>query len=154
MDWGPDWGAMHAIGTASAGLIAVLAAIGYWIWSKRHWPRLAAFLVIGGMTAVVSGPVGAWLGNIAFTVDGLATSWIAQAIGAVGLSGLTTIFLIFPLWNNLWHGHVTTRTLILGAISPIAVAIIPGYIGLTLTTVLAWLAWLITMPISFGLGLL
>ena len=146
-----DWSIGHASLVVGAGVGALLIAILYWVFSERKYKRSAVILAIAGSTCVISGPTGQWLGSITTTIDGWVSGIVAQLTGALVLGGLIAIILIVPLVIHMVNNKVTTKTLVMGVVSPLAVALIPGYVGWMIATALGWVAWLITWPIALGL---
>lgn len=147
-----DWNFGHASLVIGAGVIALLIAGIYWITSERKFKRAAITLVIAGATCVVSGPIGQTIGGWTLTLDGWISSVLGQFTGALVLGGIVGILIITPLAIWIKNNKINTPQLLLGLISPFAVAAIPGYIGYGLTTAMGWIAWLITWPIALGLG--
>ena len=147
-----DWSFGHAGLVVGAGVGALLIAVLYWAFSERKFRRSAVILAIAGATCIISGPIGQWLGAITLTIDGWVSDVITQWTGAIAISGLIAIVLIVPLVIHIKNNKITTKTMIMGTVSPIAVAMIPGYVGWTLSTALGWVAWLITWPIALGLN--
>ena len=147
-----DWSVGHASLVVGAGVGALLLAILYWTFSERKFARAAVVLTIAGATCVIAGPIGQWIGGITNTIDGWVSGLIAQLTGAVVIGGLVGLVLIVPLVLHIKNNKINTKTLVMGAASPIAVAMIPGYVGWALSTGLGWIAWLITWPIALGLN--
>lgn len=147
-----EWGIGHAGLVVGAGVGAILVAVLYWTFSERKYKRVAVILMIAGATCVISGPVGQWLGGITTTVDGVVSGLLAQVTGAITVMGIVGLVLIMPLWIHIKNNKITTKTMVMGAASPIAVAMIPGYIGWGLSTGLGWIAWIVTWPIAAGLN--
>lgn len=146
-----DWSIGHASLVVGAGVGALTLALLYWAFSARKYKRTAVIVAIAGSTCVISGPVGQWLGGITQTVDGWVSGIVAQLTGALVLGGLIALLLIVPLTIHLINNKISTGTLVMGIASPLAVALIPGYVGWMISTALGWVAWLITWPIALGL---
>lgn len=147
-----EWSIGHASLVVGAGVGALVIAVVYWIASERKFKRAAVILTIAGATCVISGPIGQWLGSITTTVDGWVASAVGQLTGALAVGGLIALPLIIILAIHLKNNKISTQTMVMGAFAPVAIALIPGYVGWALSTALGWIAWLITWPIAMGLN--
>ena len=143
---GPGLDSLKLNGAVSAaiGLVCLAVAAAIWFFGNKHTPRFVVLLIMTGMAGMVGTPLGAWMRHaVAWANDTAAkitTRWTGAAVTGL-LAGLAVYVLAIRMKDN----KVDRVTLGTAAVTPVAVASIPGPVGAAaysvvtaITSVVGW----------------
>lgn len=131
----------HTTPTAAASALALI--IGFLIWTvgRQQWPRVTAFLFIGGAAGLVNTPLGRWVREAIAWLYGQVGDFAGQLVGvsAGTVAVVAAIGLGIMVGFHVHHRAIGDKTLIAAAAIPWAVLFVPGAVG-------SFLAWLVSVP--------
>ncbi len=142
---GPGLDSLKLNGAVSAaiGLVCLAVAAAIWFFGNKHTPRFVVLLIMTGMAGMVGTPLGAWMRHaVAWANDtaAITTRWTGAAVTGL-LAGLAVYVLAIRMKDN----KVDRVTLGTAAVTPVAVASIPGPVGAAaysvvtaITSVVGW----------------
>lgn len=133
------------------GVICLAAAIILLTIGDRHWPWAILTLIIAAADALLATPVGSWIhqaitwandavGSVTGRFTGVVVGFLASAV-------IATVFVVKLIRKKLDNWTFTT-----GALTPAALAAIPGPAGAVLMFVVTFPVWLLSQIIAWALS--
>ncbi len=114
--------------SATVGLLCLIAAALIWTVGQKHTPRLVVVLTFVGTLGIANTVMGGWLRSAVGWVDDITGQLTGALTGAV-IVGLIGMVAFYVLIVHVWKRNITTKTLIVAAVAPLAVTSIPGVVG-------------------------
>ncbi|MFG3136096.1 hypothetical protein ACGFZA_07720 [Streptomyces sp. NPDC048211] len=127
-----DAGISAATGGTCLGAAGVLYVADRLPWiskfaAKVKSPQIQVVLVLAASVGLASTPLGLMLNNLVTRIDGMVSSLVGEYTG-VGITFALALAALLWLISDFMAG-VQTRTLILAALTPVLVVMIPGAVG-------------------------
>jgi hypothetical protein len=138
--------------SGTLGAVALLAAFLMWTVGRGHWPKFILALVITGTAGLMKSRVGDWVRS--------PINWLNNAISGVagwlgiGLSlGIIVGVLVYVLVRHIKDDGIDEKTLGLSAGITLTAGMIPGWVGVAVTTVLGIVIEIVALIFKFLLGI-
>ena len=150
-----DAGISAATGGTCLGAAGVLYVADRLPWiskfaTKVKSPQIQVALILAASVGLASTPVGLMLNRLVTSIDGMVSSLVGQWTG-VGITFALALAALLWLISDFMAG-VQTRTLILAAVTPFLVVMIPGTIGEGAASTLGFIATQVGSLVAWLMG--